>query len=66
MNEHIIPVYACPDCGQEEALQYRINYDVYICSNCQHGFTVLSTEKTHVNYTGGPPQRAEYEDWLSA
>ena len=59
------PAYPCPDC-KGGLLHYAINYDCYICSQCRHGFEVLSTEKTHVNYTGGPPQRVEHEDWLSA
>lgn len=41
-------------CG--ERLQYQINIDLYVCKGCKKHFDVLSTEKTHGTYDGGPPK----------
>lgn len=36
-------------------MPYMINRDAYVCQQCKKEYDVLSVERDHVMYTGGPP-----------
>jgi hypothetical protein len=47
----------CPKDGGR--LIYHIAVDAYVCASCKTHYEVLSVERSHINYNGGPPQEID-------